>query len=164
MKKLLLLLALALALTSCGASVNKERVDKLVFDYTEHMEIYEREETDAMASFVYLGNSTVSLNDGNVNYVVATRLNKSNTKFAILGIFGELHNGLFEDGSFDIYEIGVAKYEIKSNKGYSIALEITPFILDELIKVNFSTYMEELKELTYDDIVYAFNKLYIRNY
>ena len=158
MKKLLLLLALAL--TSCNTiHPNEERVEKLIFDYTEHMEVFENVETNDMGDFLYFGEITIGVEDNGETIIIATRYTKAKDCFAILGIVG----GLFEDGSFIIDEIAIGTYSIKDDWGYGVALE-TASTLEELVTVDFNNYMEELKDLTYGDIKYAMNILSTRGY
>ena len=153
--KRLMLLVSVLVLASC---VKHNRVDTLIFEYTEHMEKYESVETKNGEDFYYLGNSTLSATDDGETVIFVSRFDKDGKNLAMLGLMGELNDGLFEDGSFVIDELGLLTYSIEKDNGYFVMLE-TAFVPSELVTVNFNDYFEELKALTYDDLVYALKKL-----
>ena len=154
--KLLALLPL-LMLTSC-TKANTKRVENLIFEYTEHMERYESVESNEGNDFYYLGNSTLSATDDGETVVCASRFDEDKKNLAVLALVGELNDGLFEDGSFCIDIIGLITYSVEKDTGYSVILE-TASVPSELVTVNFNDYFEELKTLTYDDLVYALKKL-----
>jgi hypothetical protein len=158
MKKLKLLALLPLlVLTSC-TKANTKRVENLIFEYTEHMEQYESVETNDGADFYYLGNSTLSATEDGLTAIFVSRFDEDKKNLAALGLMGELNDGLFEDGSFVIDELGLFTYSVEKDNGYSVVLE-TAGVPSELVTVNFNDYFEELKTLTYDDLVYALEKL-----
>lgn len=158
MKKLKLFVLLPLlVLTSC-TKANTKRVDTLIFEYTEHMEKVESTESNEGAYFYYYGDLTQSSTDEGVTIILATRLDKNEKNVAALGLIGLLYDGLFEESSFYIDTIGLITYSVEKETGHSVILETTE-VPSRLVTVNFNDYFEELKTLTYDDLVYAFKKL-----
>lgn len=158
MKKLKLLALLPLLVLTGCTKANTKRVDTLIFEYTEHMEQYESVETNDGVDFYYFGNSTASATDDRETVIFVSRFDKDKKNLAVLILAGELNDGLFEDGSFVIDELGLFTYSVDKDNGYAVMLE-TAGVPSELVTVNFNDYFEELKTLTYDDLVYALEKL-----
>ena len=158
MKKLKLLALLPLlVLTSC-TKANTKRVNTLIFEYTEHMMQYESVESNEGAILYYFGDSTSSSTDDGETVILTTRFDKDKKNIAALGLIGLLYDRVFGDDLFYIDTLGLITYSVEKETGHSVLLETTE-VPSELVTVNFNDYFEELKTLTYNDLVYAFKKL-----
>lgn len=160
-KTILLSALLVITLTGC---VNHNRVDTLIFEYTEHMEIYEHGDSNDGDDLLYYGDSTLGVKQDGEAAILVTRWSKDQDTIIGFAFMGELYDGLFEDGSFFIELGGFITYSIKHEQGYQISLETSTYIADELMTVDFVSYIEALKELTYDDILYAMETTLQRSY
>lgn len=159
--KRLMLLVQVFVLASC---VNHNRVDTLIFEYTEHMEIYFVDDSTDGDEILYYGNATLGVEDNGEAGILVSRFNEKEQAIIAIGIIGELYNGLFEDRTFVIEDFGFISYSMKLEDGYQISLETPTYIADELMTVDFDSYVESLKELTYDDILYAMETTLQRSY
>ena len=159
--KRLMLLVSVLVLASC---VEHNRVDTLIFEYTEHMELYEHGDSDTGKDLIYYGDSTLGIKQGSDAVILITRWSKDQDTIIGFAFMGAISDGLFGDGSFFIELGGFATYTIKHEQGYQISLETSTYIADELMTVDFDSYVESLKELTYDDILYAMETTLQRSY
>lgn len=161
LKALLILLITTFMLAGC---VNHNRVDTLIFEYTEHMEIYESGDSNDGDDLLYYGDSTLGVEQNGEAAILVTRRSKDQDVIIGFAFMGELNDGLFGDGSFFIELGGFITYSIKHEQGYQISLETSAYIADELMTVDFDSYVESLKELTYDDILYAAETTLQRSY
>lgn len=159
--KRLMLLVLVLVLASC---VKHNRVDTLIFEYTEHMEIFGHGDSDTGKGLIYYGDSTLGIKQGSDAVILITRWSKDQDTIIGFAFMGAIGDGLFGDGSFFIEFGGFATYTIKHEQGYQINLETSTYIVEELMTVDFDSYVESLKELTYDDILYAMETTLQRSY
>lgn len=162
MNKANLLLAIPfMALTSCGSLLKPdyERVERLIFDYTEHMGVTEKGEENNYDGFFRLGNSTIAFAEGADTYIVASRFDEGRDFVSVLMMSGYR----FMDGSYVIDELSIAFFEAGGGWGYGVCLE-SEAPAEELVTVDLVDYMEDLKTLTQDDIRYALNALSERKY
>lgn len=175
---LICLTIMSLSLAGCGKDINKDLLQKTVFDYTEHLH-REVEKGSApnedVVALSYYGNATARTKDSTwidgddsvlFDMFAVTRLDEKQENLCALLILGDLDNNILSiiNPSFVIYSVYAVSVSIKTGSYKLVYLDNISSIPDGLLTVYWDTYLELLEELTYADMKYAVNTLYDRNY